>query len=112
MKQGYVACLTGARRSAYEAWDGINPEVKAVLEGFAVGVKQYMADYPEGLLPNARQIDAREVLALNQFILLGRQLNQARQDHRRRGIRLYRAIPTCPGRIITAGTKNTISRPK
>ena len=40
MKQGYVARLTGARRSAYEAWDGINPEVKAVLEGFAVGVNQ------------------------------------------------------------------------
>ncbi|MDP6040670.1 MAG: penicillin acylase family protein, partial [Candidatus Latescibacteria bacterium] len=45
VKQDYGARLTGARRLAYEAWDGINPEVKAVLEGFAAGVNQFMVDH-------------------------------------------------------------------
>ncbi|MDP6042484.1 MAG: penicillin acylase family protein, partial [Candidatus Latescibacteria bacterium] len=85
VRQDYGARLTGARRLAYEAWDGINPEVKAVLEGFAAGVNQFMVDHPEGLPPNARQIDAQEILALNQFMLLARQFNQARQDRRRQG---------------------------
>lgn len=77
--------LTGARRTAFDDWDSLPPEVREIATAFAAGLNQWGQDHPAELPPGARVVLPQDIVALVQFAGLGRQLQQAQKEKQSSG---------------------------
>jgi acyl-homoserine-lactone acylase len=63
-KSDFLWHLLGIRRSVEERYErDISPEFRAIVEAYAAGLNEYAAEHPSAVLPGARNITGRDVIA-------------------------------------------------
>lgn len=56
--------LLGVRESVAQRYEtDLSPEFRAVIEGYAAGLNAYGAEHPDEVLPGARNVSGRDVIA-------------------------------------------------
>jgi acyl-homoserine lactone acylase PvdQ len=68
------------------AYNKISPDARAMCEGFAAGVKQYMKEHPEKVPAHAVPMEPWRLLALGRYIIWGWPEGEAGADLQRGGI--------------------------
>jgi len=69
-----------------EKYNEISPKMRAVIEAYQDGIKQFMKEHPQQVPPWAQPIHPWDVVALSRFIIWGWPMGEAGSDLMRAGI--------------------------
>lgn len=69
-----------------ERWNEVSPKMRACLEAFQEGVKQFMREHPEQVPKWAPELHPAQIVALGRYIIWGWPEGEAGGDLRRAGI--------------------------
>lgn len=69
-----------------EKYNEVSPKMRACIEAYQAGVKQFMKDHPEQVPKWAPELHPSQVIALGRYIIWGWPLGEAAGDLRRGGI--------------------------
>ena len=70
-----------------EKYEQISPKMRAVMEAYQNGVRQFMKEHPEQVPAWAQEIHPWDVVALGRYIIWGWPLGEANSDLEKAGIR-------------------------
>ncbi|HKG20871.1 MAG TPA: penicillin acylase family protein [Blastocatellia bacterium] len=74
------------REISREKYNQVSPRMRAVIESFQDGIKQFMKEHPEQVPAWAQEIQPWDVVALSRYIIFGWPLGEAGGDLQRGGI--------------------------
>src|SRR5689334_6312931 len=70
-----------------EKYQQVSPKMRAVIEAYHKGIKQFMKEHPEQVPSWAQEIHPWDVIALGRYIIWGWPLGEANSDLEKAGIR-------------------------
>ncbi len=94
-----------------ERYREVSPKMRAVMEAFIDGIKQFMRDHPKEVPAWAQEIHPSNVIALSRYIIFGWPLGEAAGDLARGGIQLDPMSYRGSNEMLIAASRTAIGAP-
>jgi penicillin amidase len=94
-----------------EKYNTINPKMRAVIESYQDGIRQFMAEHPEQVPSWAQEIHPWDVLALSRYIIFGWPLGESASDLGKAGIQPDPAAYRGSNQMLIAPSRTTLNVP-
>jgi acyl-homoserine lactone acylase PvdQ len=86
LRHDYIQRVWKHAAISREKYMSVSPKMRACMEAFQAGVKQYMKEHPEKVPKWAPELHPSQIVALGRYIIWGWPLGEANGDLRRAGI--------------------------
>ncbi|MBI3650035.1 MAG: penicillin acylase family protein [Acidobacteria bacterium] len=94
-----------------EKYSTISPKMRAVIESYQEGIKQFMQEHPEQVPAWAQEIHPWDVIALSRYIIFGWPLGEAAGDLSRAGIQPDPMAYRGSNQMLIAAKRTTLNAP-
>lgn len=94
-----------------EKYNTVSPKMRAVMESFQEGIKQFMKEHPEQVPSWAQEIHPWDVLALSRYIIFGWPLGEAAADLSKGGIQPDPVAYRGSNQMLIAANRTTLNSP-
>lgn len=94
-----------------ERYNDVSPKMRACLEAFQEGVKQFMKEHPEQVPQWAPELHPSQIIALSRYIIWGWPLGQASTDLARGGITIDPIAYRGSNQMLLAPAKTSMKAP-
>src|SRR5262245_11987290 len=86
LRHDYIQRVWKHAAISREKYMSVSPKMRACMEAFQAGVKQFMTEHPEKVPKWAPELHPSQIVALGRYIIWGWPLGEANGDLRRAGI--------------------------
>jgi acyl-homoserine lactone acylase PvdQ len=94
-----------------EKYQSISPKMRAVIESFQDGIKQFMKEHPEQVPSWAQELHPWDVVALSRFIIFGWPIGECGGDLARGGIQPDAMAYRGSNQMLIAANRTTLNAP-
>ena len=94
-----------------EKYNQVSPKMRAVIEAYQKGIKQFMKEHPEQVPSWAQEIQPWDAVALGRYIIWGWPMGEANSDLEKAGIRPDEVAYRGSNEILLAPSRTAMKAP-
>jgi penicillin amidase len=110
-RHDYIQRMWRHKAISREKYKEVSPKMRACLEAYQEGIKQFMKEHPEQVPKWAPELHPAQVIALGRYIIWGWPMGEANADLQRAGIKPEPIAYRGSNEMLLAPTKTAMKAP-